>query len=587
MLHGSSIPKSYITLERLLQISSFVAGVFFLVFSLQTEAQSKPVLEQMTVEQKVGQLMIWTFAGTSFTPQIEEMIGKYHVGALIAFSRNIKSQSQIARFNLDAQAFAKRKLKAPLFLMIDQEGGTVTRVKVSTPLPSALALGRMHNAQFAEDYAKTKAELLAAIGFNVNLSPVMDISNPSSNSFMSNRVFGDKPDEVTELSMAYARGISAAGLIPTAKHFPGHGGMVDDSHIRQAKKIATLEELEQKDLVPFIEFVEAKFPKAVMMAHLALPNIDPSGVPATYSSMIIEDLLREKYGFKGLVITDDLEMGGASVAQDLGERAVRAFLAGNDMLMLAGHPRNQRKAFESMVKAVKSGRVSLERLDESVTRILETKAQIKRPSIKFEEKKSHDIKIKLEALSREIMRKNFKDALGSKTSQWPVIKKNTRVVVLSSDGRFFTSFNKEFVGRSYFKRLTPETLGEGLSEIAAEKNAIAIYYASGSKTAKWLAQLPSDLRAKVIVINCNNPGKMEDQNHFMAVLNINSHSPESGAWLAQALNTPPEIRTPATADGEFEAPLPSEESAEDKEKTDEQSMAMPKRRSQPKPPRSS
>lgn len=505
----------------------------------------------MSVEQKVGQTMIWTFAGTSFSEQTEEILSKYQLGALIAFSRNIMTISQIAKFNLQAQRFAAKKLKAPLFLMIDQEGGTVTRVKVGTPLPSALAVGRMQNAQYVESYAQTNSDLLAAIGFNVNLSPVMDMSNPNTNSFISNRVFGSDPEDVTELSLAYARGIAAAGMIPTAKHFPGHGGMVNDSHVKAAKKLASLEELEHRDLMPFMQYAKEKFPKAMMMAHISLPNIDPTGVPATYSQKIIQDILRTKYGYTGLILTDDLEMGGASISEDLGERAVRAFLAGNDMVMLAGPPKNQRRAFEAMVAAVKSGRITPERLNESVARILEAKNQLRKPLFNIGEKKSREIKTKLEALSREIMQKNFKDALKSKTSQWPATEKNTRVVVLASDRRFYASFKRQFKGRADFKTLTPETIDESTAEIADERRMLAVYYASGSKTAKWLAQLSADLRAKVIVVNCNNPGKIEDPSGFLSVLNINSYSPESGEWLAHALNVPPptepEFRTPATA----------------------------------------
>ena len=502
----------------------------------------------MTIEEKVGQTMIWTFAGTSFSAQTQEMLRRYQLGALIAFSRNIKSNSGIAKFNLEAQKFASRKLKAPLMLMIDQEGGTVTRVRVGTPLPSALALGRMQNAQFVENYAQTNAELLTALGFNVNLAPVMDMSNPSSNSFISNRVFGADPEDVTELSLAYAKGLSLGGMIPTAKHFPGHGGMVNDSHVKTAKKLATLEELEKKDLMPFMRYAGQSYPRALMMAHMTLPNIDASGVPATYSSKIIQEILREKYEYKGLVITDDLEMGGASVSPDLGERAVRAFLAGNDMLMLAGHPRNQRKAFEAMVAAVKTGRIPMDRLNESVARILEVKAQLKKPLLQVEEKKSIDIKTKLEALSREIMRKNFKEAVKSKSSQWPAIDSDTQVMVLSSDRRFYASFKRQFKGKTDFRSLSPETLDRAANEIADKRSAMAVFYASGSKTAKWLDQLSPELRAKIIVVNCNNPGKIEDQSGFLDVLSINSHSPEAGGWLADELNLPSDIRTPANSD---------------------------------------
>src|SRR5690606_34249198 len=124
------------------------------------------------------------------------------------------------------------------------------------------------------------------------------------------------------------------------------------------------EDLEARDLIPFAQFAQTPFPKAVMMAHIALPNIDPSGIPATYSSIVIGELLRSRIGYKGLVFTDDLEMGGASISNDIGERAVKAFLAGNDMLMLAGSPKNQKRAFEAVLGAVKSGRISKERLDE-------------------------------------------------------------------------------------------------------------------------------------------------------------------------------------------------------------------------------
>lgn len=498
----------------------------------------------MTVEEKVGQTMIWTFAGTSFSPQIRDMLQAYRPGALIAFSRNIKSPQQIARFNFEAQRFAASKLKSPLFLMIDQEGGSVTRVKIRTPLPSALALGQLQNAQFIESFAETSGELLATLGFNVNLAPVMDISQPNSDSFISNRSFGSNPEEVSDLSMAYARGLSAAGLIPSAKHFPGHGGLVADSHIRTPTKLSSLEELESRDLIPFKEFIGASFPRAIMTAHLALPNVDATGTPATYSFKIIHDLLREKYGYQGLVMTDDLEMGGASVSQDIGERTVRAFLAGNDMLMLAGPPKNQRKAFQAMVAAVKSGRISEDRLNESVARILETKKLSVKKSFHFEKNKSLEIRSRLEALSREIMHKNFQDAIKSKTSQWPEIQSQTDVLVMASDPRFFRSFKNKFKGQAHFFPLTPTSLQNAEQKMKQASYSLFVFYASGNKTAKWLTRLNNDLRANMIVVNCNNPEKI-DETGFLNVLNINSASPESGEWLARSLNRPMRLRQPA------------------------------------------
>lgn len=500
----------------------------------------------MSIEEKVGQTMIWTFAGTSFSPQVRDMVSRYRLGALIVFSRNIKSHAQIAKFNFDAQNFAARKLKAPIFLMIDQEGGMVTRVKIGTPVPSALAVGHLRDAPFTERYAQASAEMLSSLGFNMNLAPVMDMTNPELNSFISNRVFGSGPSEVTELALAYAKGLSLGGMIPTAKHFPGHGGLSTDSHLTTARKSGTLEELEARDLAPFMKFAKETYPRAIMMAHISVPNVDPTGLPATYSPKMIQDLLRGKYGYQGLVITDDLEMGGASISEDVGERAVRAFLAGNDMMMLAGSPRHQRRAFEALVAAVKEGRIPTERLNNSVVRILEAKSSLQREGLKNLSEKSTSLRTKLEALSREIMRKNFKDSLKSKTSKWPIVDPSTRVGVMTSDRRFHAAFARQFHGHADLVALTPETLASADREIARRDRAFSIYYASGGVTAKWLNNLSPDLRAKTIVVNCNDPGKISDGDGFLGVLNINSASPEAGGWLADEIQTPGDIRTPAT-----------------------------------------
>lgn len=544
-----------ITLERSLNFSSFVACVFCLVFGPQTFAQTLATrLEKMSVEEKVGQVMIWTFAGHTLSPPTKKMLTKYKPGALIAFSRNITSPAQIAKFNSQAQAFSLKKSKVPLLLMVDQEGGSVTRVKIGTPLPSALAVSKMGDTKFIEEYAKTNAELLATLGFNMNLAPVMDLSNPTLDTFMANRSFGDDPQSVSDTAMAYARGLAAGGLLPTAKHFPGHGGSVADSHHGSATKPATVEELQARDWVPFQNFSRGDFPKAVMMAHLALPEVDPSGVPATYSAVLIKDYLRDQLGFNGLVITDDLEMGGASISADMGERAVRAFLAGSDMLMLAGHFKNQKRAFESMVAAVKSGRIAQERLDESVRRIFEIKDRPRFAKNLFQEKSSKEIGIRLEGLSKKIMHKNLKNALDSKTSQWPQVDGEKKVLVMTSDRRFYNHFSENLNGKASLMKLSPSTMDMAGAEIMKPEYSLIVYYASGSQTAKWLLGLSPELRTKIIVVNCNHPGKVEAQETYLSVLNLNSPSPEAGRWLARELSAPPlgpppDLRKPAESNG--------------------------------------
>ncbi len=537
-MHGLSIPESKQPREGREKISSFVAAVLSLVFSLTCMAETpQEVAAKMTVEQKVGQVMIWSFQGTEYGPALEETLTKYQLGALIFFGRNITNTHQVAKLNTDLQKLAAKKLLAPLFLMVDQEGGIVTRVKINTPLPSALALGKTDDAAFVQNFAKTKGDLIQGLGFNMNLAPVMDISDSKKDTFIGNRTFGDEPETVSELAMAYSRGMNLAGIIPTAKHFPGHGGEISDSHQTTPKKMSTPEELETRDLVPFKEFADAKIPRAIMTAHLIMPNIDPSGTATTYSPVMIKDWLRVKLGYNGLVVTDDLEMAGAAVSADIGERAIRAFLAGNDMIMLAGPFINQRRAYKSMVYAVNDGRISEERLTESVIRILETKNLMKAGRV--DEQKAAIAQRKLEGLSREVMQRNFKIAVEEHLKEWPAISKTTSAVVFSSSAGFFYRFQKGFKGRARHYPLTPESLGMVNDELAKEKTTLGIFYASGSKTGHWLSSLTPELKAKLIVVNCNHPGKIENQDAFMAVLNLNSHSPESGDWLAAVLSAPP------------------------------------------------
>ena len=545
MLHGLSIQISFKTLETLRKIFAFVACVSLLSIHSLTFAENEiTTYDKMTLKQKVGQVFIWTYPGTSFTPTMERWLSTYQPGALIVFKRNITSAAQIAQVNEKIQTLAMRRMKAPLFLMIDQEGGNVVRLKTNAPLPSALALGKMDDPDYIESFAKTKAEALRSLGFNVNLAPVLDVTNPNKDSFIGNRAFGEDPDLVSEIAEAYARGISAGGMIPTAKHYPGHGGEVQDSHKTTAKKMSTFEELSENDLIPFKSFAEVESPRAMMMAHIALPTIDSTGVPTTYSKVLIQDHLREKLKFNGLIFTDDLEMGGASIENDVGARAVRAFLAGNDMLMLAGSPAHQKQAFNSVLAAVQGGKISEERLKSSVQKILDYKNSLNLTPFRYDEKKSKVAIAAMDSLSRDVMKKNFKLSLSGKTASWPEVTADTKVLVLSSDKQFFTGFESSFRGMSKLFLLTPQTLEKAVTEMKKTEYALAVFYASGTQTARWLGKLSPELRAKIIVVNANHSGEVDSQDSFLSVLNINSRDPDSGLALGEALGSS-EFRTPA------------------------------------------
>lgn len=497
----------------------------------------------MSIEEKVGQVFIWTVGGTALTPQTAEWLAKYQPGAIIAFSRNIDNTKQVAKLNSDLQELAYRRFKTPLFLMIDQEGGTVTRVKSAMPLPSALAVGKLGDAKLARSFGKAKAEFLSKLGFNVNLSPVLDLSDSKKDTFIGNRAFGEDPNEVSHVAIAYAEGLSQGGMLPTAKHFPGHGGISQDSHFTEARKLGTFDELITKDLKPFENYADQPFVKALMTAHLALPDVDPSGLPATYSQVLIREYLRGKLGYQGLIFTDDLEMNGAA-GEPIGERAVKAFLAGNDMLMLAGSAAHQREAHRALLAAVKDGRISVERLDESVDRILEAKALMKAGRLRAKPAAVAQASRTLTGLSREILHRNFTLALES--ADLPQVAESAEVLVLSSDQRFFKNFSSKFRGKSTFFKLSPESLASAQAQMALPRFQIAVYYASGSKTAHGLKNMETSVLGKTVVVNANHAGEIAAPEKLRSVLNVNSASPESGAWLAEALQTLP-VRLPANA----------------------------------------
>ena len=210
----------------------------------------------MSVRQKVGQMFIFGYSGARPDAALKRLIETEQPGcAWSAFTRNIVSLDQIGNLNQRVQTWSK----VPLLIMVDQEGGNVARLKVGTSLPSALSTGETNDPKLILQYATALGSLMAKLGFNVNLAPVLDLSDPQSISFIGPRSFGARPDGVGAIASAFAKGLANAGLVPTAKHFPGHGGIAADSHQMTPRKLSTLEELVDGDLVPFRYFAGIAF----------------------------------------------------------------------------------------------------------------------------------------------------------------------------------------------------------------------------------------------------------------------------------------------------------------------------------------
>lgn len=551
-MHVESIQNYSLTKQSALKFFALVACVFFLVLRPNCHAQQDPFQEklyQMTLEQRVAQTFIWGFSGTRATPALMQSILKYQPGALIAFKRNIESVESIAKFNISVKrAFVAAGRPSP-FIMVDQEGGIVSRLQLKVPVPSALALARTQNSDLVKQFGMSVGELLAASGFSVNLAPVMDIATPNKDSFIGSRAFGDNPERVAEMSAAFADGLASSGILSTAKHFPGHGGINADSHRTTPKKLSTSEELNLWDLVPFKHFSQLPYNKMVMIAHIAYPGVDPSSMPATYSSTLIKGLLKDQLKFSGLVITDDLEMHGAYSAGDIGERAVKAFEAGNDMLMFAGTHANQKHALNAIVAAVRNGRIPEARLNDSVLKILRYKGTRNRSQPLLNADRLASAVHSVESLSLQVMKENFVQSVHLPEGLGASLQNQSSVTVYSSSASFYNYFKNRYSKPVKHFYLSPKSLNQARREIFKRKKAISIFYASGSATARWLSALPSDIKSKIIVVNCNHPGELSSSDDFLTLVQMNTPSPESGAWLAHFLNRQimePDLRQPAS-----------------------------------------
>jgi beta-N-acetylhexosaminidase len=340
-------------------------------------------LRKMSPEEKVGQLFgirvnvqflndadpIWI--------QLRDNIGKYHIGSLVMSVPVegpilLKSQPYVAAELLNR---LQKSSKLPLIVAADFERGVSMRLNGTTVFPHAMAFAAAGKTENAEAFGRISALEARAIGVHWNFFPDADVNSNSANPIINTRSFGEDPKQVGDFVAAYIRGAHEGGMLVTAKHFPGHGDTATDSHLGLAQVTGDRGRLDTVELPPFRRAIEAGV-DAVMVAHVTVPALDsdPNRV-ATTSKAIVDGLLKEEMGFKGIVVTDALDMAGLTrlYAADIGRAAVESFEAGNDVLIM---PANLDASYRSMLQAVQSGEISRQRLDQSVRKILELKASL-------------------------------------------------------------------------------------------------------------------------------------------------------------------------------------------------------------------
>nr|WP_083537289.1 MULTISPECIES: beta-N-acetylhexosaminidase [unclassified Paenibacillus] len=333
------------------------------------------ILRGMSLEEKVGQLLLCGFDGTEPSADIERLIREQAIGGVILFARNVTGTKQAAALNRSLQAAAADGGRLPLWIAVDQEGGMVARFTDGLALmPGAMAIAAGGDAYSAYEAGYVCGCELGALGVNMNFAPVLDVNNNPSNPVIGVRSFGEDPERVAEFGVRLVQGLQDAGMVATAKHFPGHGDTDTDSHLDLPVVRHARERIEQVELVPFRKVIEAGI-DSVMSAHIVFPAYEQEKLPATLSHAVLTGLLREELGFEGVIMTDCMEMNAIADHFGTAEAAVMAVEAGADLVLISHRHDRQLRAWELLLQAVREGRITEERIDESVLRLLRLKAR--------------------------------------------------------------------------------------------------------------------------------------------------------------------------------------------------------------------
>ncbi|WP_426625059.1 beta-N-acetylhexosaminidase [Leifsonia sp. McL0607] len=319
-----------------------------------------------TARRRIAATLLPGFVGTTLPAWLEERL-RNGLGGVCLFGQNVESVAQ-----LRALTDAIYAANPDAIVAIDEEGGDVTRLYYDrgSPFPGNAVLGRLGDAAYTESVARRVGEELHAVGVNLDLAPDVDINSNADNPVIGVRSFGSSAEVVAEQGAAWTRGLQSAGVAVCAKHFPGHGDTAQDSHLELPEVALTAEQLRERELKPFRAVVEAGA-RTVMTSHILLPRIDPD-LPATFSSVVVEGILRGELGFTGVVVTDALDMHGASGERGIPEAAVLALAAGCDLLCIGTENTDAQLAeIEGAVDAaIVAGRLTASRVEEAAGRVL-------------------------------------------------------------------------------------------------------------------------------------------------------------------------------------------------------------------------
>lgn len=334
----------------------------------------------MQREAWIGQVLTIGIQGTEMTPELRELSEYVRPGGYIYFKRNVGEPLALRSLSDTLQSLQP---ELPAFIGMDQEGGTVARLRAPfTEFPGNRALGEAYREKHATEYAVAQAEVFArelqSVGSNWDFAPVLDVDTNPGNPVIGRRAFSSDPHVVAELGVAFAQALETNGVLSCGKHVPGHGNTSVDSHLDLPVEETSLALLRQRELLPFAAYSRAGL-AALMTAHVVYTQLDPDR-PATLSPRIIQDIIRKELDFKGLVVTDDMEMRAIDDRYGIEQSVIEAVVAGCDVILICHSADKQRRAIEALREEDRKSKVVHERLDAAMGRILAAKKKLRQPA---------------------------------------------------------------------------------------------------------------------------------------------------------------------------------------------------------------
>ena len=521
-----------------LSLSIFLCALLFPHLSTAQPKKTKPTaldlqIEKMTLDEKVGQLFILGFPQRELTPELRAFLEKQKPGAYVIFKRNFQNLESVRKLNRDLYTLSMEQTHLPPLLAVDQEGGNVARIPTYPPMPSALSLGQTKSPMLAEDMGYETAALMKELGFNMNLAPVLDIADPNEFSFIGTRSYGADPKTVGDMGYSFSKGLIRNGVVPTAKHFPGTGPSSSDPHKHSSINNSSQAELDEKYLPPFAQFSKLGLFSAIMVSHSIYPQLDSQAQPAVFSRKIVTDILRTQLKFRGLAITDDLQMSASKALLKPEDAALAALMAGNDIVMLTWSFEEQAKAIARVKKGITDGDLTEEDLHEKLRRILTAKLYLKPNSARdpsSEKTKNILISPKFGQIDDEILEKNIPSAAAIAAFQ-------NRICVFSASTSFLKSYRASDRRKSHTFLLGGKTTSQDVANLMSESHCKNLLFAiSGGKTAKLLEKLSSKLKSKTLVTNLGLPSLIKNEKAYGLVMNLYFPHQNAGKKIAQLLS---------------------------------------------------